>query len=160
MSDEPPQGSITRVVDGVRVKIGGSTVAEQQASLADVEAEQVTLRSLAQFVERFEDAIDALLSNNWDFLDAYSDRMWPGQNAVPDQWPQIPAQAAPTNLATAVTYFEVKIGVLVDRIELLRTQDSFSAYADTRQARAWQLVMAVLAEQIKRDPTLTPPADR
>lgn len=178
-SDQPPHIEL-RDPDGKIVSVGGATVQEQRDKVAALEDQWANRRGLAQFVDNFNDTVAALLANHWDFLDAYSSRIWPGQNGLPgDQWPQMPLdpvppmpnEADPTTLAQAIGWVNRKVAVLVERDRLLQLrinvlddrtrilvdQSAFVTYAQTREAHLFQLMLGVLAKQIERDPTLVPP---
>lgn len=159
MSDTAPEPIEVTAPDGSTVTILGRTADEQARLKAEQEAEWVNQRRLAGFIADFQNAIGALTVNNWDFLDAYSDRQFVGQNQTPGaDWPQMPADPDPTSLAQAIVWVNRKIGVVNQRIEILRTQLSFVSFAQTREAQAFELIVSVLRKAIIRDPSLAPPS--
>jgi hypothetical protein len=121
------------------------------ALVADLTAAVSSRSGRQAFVDGIQQAINSLSDTNWDFLDAYTDRSFPGQNGpVGQEWP-----APPANPTTAQV-----LGVLANRIELLRTQVCFMAYAQIREAKAFGLVLEALDRLIDSNPSLIPPSDR
>lgn len=152
MADEPrPAPIIVPTADGGTAMVQGATTTQRQQLVAERDEVGENRQGLANLLAQFEDTIASLLANHWDFLDAYTDRLWPEQNGTPGgSWPQPPVNATVAQ----------SLAVLRDRTEVLRHQLVFVTYAQTREARLFKLIVAVLREQIIRDPTLAPPPDR
>lgn len=180
MPAPPPR--VIHAPDGSEVTILADTLEQQNELVAEHEAEWQSSRLVVQFVQDFEQSIDALSASHWDFLDSYGTRYWPGQQGTPGvDWPQFstdpippfPADADPTTLAQAIVWVNRKVDVLVqrdrllqlrtnvldDRAQILRQQVEFVTYVQTREARLFRLILAVLRRQIERDPTLVPPPE-
>lgn len=158
LDDRPTEDVTLTDPDGKLVAVGGATIRDQQAKVAELKAQWGNRRGLAAFWADFNADVDRLDANHWDFLDAYSDRMWPGQNASPGaDWPLFPPDPSPTTLAQAVTWVNRKMAVVDDRQSIIRSQLSWVTYAQTREAHLLRLLGSVLARQMERDPTLVPP---
>lgn len=157
LDDRPKQQMILTDPEGHQISVGGATVREQASEVARLQAEWSDRQGLGAFVANFNDLIGALLTNHWAFLDAYSDRMWPGQDTQPADWPAPPGDPDPTTLAQAITWVKRQMVVVNQRESILRSQLSYVTYAQTREAQLIRLILGVLAKQIERDPTLVPP---
>jgi hypothetical protein len=158
---DQPQPITVYDPEGSPVSVGGRTVDDQAARVAELAAEWANRHGLEAFVVKFRDTLDTMLTNHWAFLDAFSDRQWPGQDTPPGGgWPTIPADPDPTSLAQAIPWVNRKMAVVDQRQQILRAQLSFVTFAQTREARLLDLLLAVLGEVIERDPTLIPPPDR
>jgi hypothetical protein len=104
----------------------------------------------ALFVEAMEDAIDAMRGGSWDFIDNYSPFPVPGsQGNTGDQWP-VP-DIFGVNLNT--------LGVLANRIEILRTEAARTAVAKIRIANTLSVLLTVVVGLLDATPW-TPPPDR
>jgi hypothetical protein len=159
--EERPQEPVVIVdPDGHLVSVGGATVREQTEHVTRLQSEWAQRQGLAAFMDNFNTLIDSLLANHWAFLDAYSDKKWPGQDTQPVGWPAPPNDPDPTTLAQAITWVKRQMVVVNQRQELLRSQMSFVTYAQTREAQLIRLLLKVCGEQIERDPTLVPPGLR
>jgi hypothetical protein len=112
------------------------------------------------FLNKLDQLIAALLANNWDFLDAYSDRIWPGQQDAGRSWPQFDTTPIGTTLTSVATYLTLRTNVLAARSEILRTQESYNSYALIKLANFMSILREVLANLITADPTIVPPPDR
>jgi hypothetical protein len=146
--------------DGHLVSVGGATVREQTEHVTRLQSEWAQRQGLASFMDNFNGLIDTLLTNHWTFLDAYSDRKWPGQDTQPAGWPARLKDPDPTTLVQAVAWVKRQMDVVDQREEILRTQLSFVTFAQTREVQLIRLLLKVCGEQIERDPTLVPPGLR
>jgi hypothetical protein len=159
--DDRPRGPVIMTdPDGHRVSVGGASMREQAAEVTRLQDEWAQRQGLGAFLDNFNTLIDAVLTNHWAFLDAYSDRKWPGQDTLPADWPTPPNDPDPTTLPQAVTWVKRQMAVVNQREALLRSQLSYVTYAQTREAQLIRLLLKVCGDQIQRDPTLIPPGLR
>jgi hypothetical protein len=134
--------------------------AKRDALTAALAATLDDTNNLQAFFDQFDQAYAALLSNSWNFLDAYSDRLWPGQQAAGASWPQFDTTPIGTTLTSVATYLTLRTNVLAARSEILRTQESYNTYAMTKLANLLRVVKAWAGRQIANDPSVVPPPDR
>lgn len=160
MTDQP-QPITVYDPEGSPVSVGGRTVDDQAARVAELADEWANRHGLEAFVSKFRDTLGTMVTSHWRFLDSFSDRQWPGQDTPPGaDWPTLPADPDPTSLAQAILWVNRKMAVVDQRQQILRTQLSAVTFAQTREGRLLDMFLALWGEMIERDPTLIPPPDR
>lgn len=160
--DQRPAGDVVLTdPDGNPVTIGGNTVREQQAGIAAAQARWATRRTRQDRLDAATQAINAITDGNWDFLDAYTNIVIPGQQGTPgSEWPQFAVEPAPTTVAEGLQQTNRRVGVLTDRVAILRTQAVRSAWNEIRVAKALSLIIAALESVIDKDDSIVPPPAR
>lgn len=145
MSDaRPSRPRILIDPDGNEVRVGGATVAEQDANVAALEASWAERKGRARFVSDIQAAIDAIKTTSWDFIDKYS--------PIPVEGSQDPGTEWPTGT--------LNLALLLQMVQILRIEATRTAVHKIKIARALEVILYALERLIERNPDITPPPDR
>lgn len=142
--EQPPEKKL-RDPEGNEVTIGGRTVAEQQAGIAEVRALWARRGNRETWKDTARADIDAVPGGAWEFIDLYTPFPVPGsQEGSGSQWPE----------------GALSLGLLAQRIAILRVEAARNAVRSIRIARVLQVLLAMLEADIVSDDAVTPPPDR
>jgi hypothetical protein len=146
VADEPgPTLPTPVIVDGV--KIQGSSVQDQANRVAAQIAKRTGRTKRQQWIAAEISDAGLAKDQNWDFLDAYTDHLFPGQQDGGASWPMPPVNAT---LAQS-------LATVANRVDILRTQVSKLSYQNIRIADVLVVLITVVGQLL--DATNVDPPD-
>lgn len=145
MSDQPPPIHV-KDPDGNDVSVGGATVAERTANVAQLKALWALRASRDAVVDKIHNLNDLVRSVNWDWLDANCD---PNVALIQFVREQSPNAGLAWGSLTAFA-----------KVEALQKGVSYALVENLRMAQALDLLVDVVADLIAAAKNVAPPPDR